>query len=277
MSDLPPVPTSPDALAVLADGALRGRIAVVTGGGSGIGRATALLLARLGAAVAVVGRRVEALEGTVAVAQAAHPGSDVRGFSCDIREPEDVDALLDSILSTFGRVDLLLNNAGGQFVAPAEQISPNGFRAVTRLNLDATWYVTTQLAKRSMIPNRYGKVVSITMTPRRGMPGMSHSSAARAAVESLTRTWAMEWAQYGVRTAAVAPGIVHTEGWAANYGLDPAAVARAVPLGRLQTADEVAAVVAFLMSAAGDYITGITVTADGGFDIAAPGTAFGTA
>ncbi len=266
------VPTRPDALAVLAPGCLLGRTAVVTGGGSGIGRASALLLAGLGARVAIVGRRPEALAGTMALASegaiTAHP--------CDVREPEQVDALLDSVLAELGHVDILLNNAGGQFIAPAETVSYKGFRAVTRLNLDATWYLTTQVAARSMLPAGYGKVVSITMSPRRGMPGMAHSSAARAAVESLTRTLAVEWGGRGVRVVALAPGIVHTEAWE-RYGLDPDQVATVVPAARLQAADEVAAMVAFLASPAGDYVTGTTIVMDGGLDVSGAGSAFGPA
>ncbi|MEZ5115913.1 MAG: SDR family oxidoreductase [Candidatus Nanopelagicales bacterium] len=267
-------PTNAAALATLRDGCLQGRTALVTGGGSGIGRATAVLLARLGARVAVVGRRLEALAETAEVARELPHRPELLPVSCDVRETDQVDAMLDRVLDAFGRVDLLVNNAGGQFVSPAEQITPKGFRAVTRLNLDATWYVTTQVAARSMIPAGYGKVVSVTMTPRRGMPGMAHSSAARAAVESLTRTLAVEWGRHGIRLAAVAPGIVHTPAWE-RYGLDPDQIAQIVPLARLQAADEVAAVIAFLLSPAGDYITGTTVVADGGLDVSGPGSAFG--
>lgn len=256
-------PTYPAAPAVLADGCLNGRSALVTGGGSGIGRATALLLARLGAKVAVTGRREAELAKTAALAEDfEHP---VLTVPCDVREPENVDAMLDEVLAAHERIDLLLNNAGGQFVAPAETISYNGFRAVTRLNLDATWYVTTQVASRSMIPNNYGKIVSITMTPRNGIPGMSHSSAARAGVESLTRMLAVEWGKYGIRLAAIAPGIVHTDAWE-RYGLDPEVMGAAMPAGRLQTADDVAALAGFLFSPGGDYISGATIVADGGFE-----------
>jgi citronellol/citronellal dehydrogenase len=264
------VPTRPDVLAVLAADALAGRTALVTGGGSGIGRATALLLASRGAHVAVTGRREEALAETVALAAAAGSEHPVLAVPCDVREPDEVDVMLASVLERLGRVDVLVNNAGGQFVTPAESLAHKGFRAVTRLNLDATWYVTTRVAALSMLPNGYGKVVSITMSPHRGTPGMAHSSAARAAVESLTRTLAAEWGPRGVRLVAVAPGFVHTEA-IAKYGIDTDVLAQVVPVRRMQAADEVAALVVFLASAAGDYITGTTITADGGLDVAGPG------
>lgn len=258
------IPTNPAALAVLADGCLDGRSALVTGGGSGIGRASALLLARLGAKVAVTGRREAELEETARLAAQAGAAHGIASIACDVREPENVDQMLDSVLNQHEYVDILVNNAGGQFMAPAESISYNGFRAVTRLNLDATWYITTQVANRSMIECGYGKIVSITMTPRRGLPGMSHSSAARAGVESLTRTLSVEWGKYGIRTAAIAPGIVHTAAWE-NYGLDPDMMGSKMPTGRLQSADDVASLVGFLVSPGGDYISGATIEADGGF------------
>jgi len=258
-------PTDP--LSCLAPGSLSGRVGLVTGGGSGIGRATALALARLGAQVVVLGRRPEALAETQSLAPAGSPP--IGAIPTDVREFEQVDAALDRILEDHGRIDLLVNNAGGQFLAPAETVSPNGFRAVTRLNLDATWYLTTRVAARTMIPNGYGKVVSVTMTPRRGIPYMAHSSAARAAVESLTQTLAVEWGQYGIRLVAVAPGIVHTPAWE-GYGLDPEAVGASMLLKRLQTPDEVAAIIAFCLSPAGDYITGTTIAADGGWDLTGP-------
>ena len=259
------IPTNPAALAVLADGCLDGRSALVTGGGSGIGRASALLLARLGAKVAVTGRREEELAETAALAVAAGYEHPILTVSCDVREPENVDAMLDEVLAKHEYIDILVNNAGGQFMAPAESITYNGFRAVTRLNLDATWYITTQVASRSMIERGYGKIVSITMTPRRGLPGMSHSSAARAGVESLTRTLSVEWGKYGIRTAAIAPGIVHTAAWE-RYGLDPDMMGEKMPTNRLQSADDVASLVGFLVSPGGDYISGATIVADGAFE-----------
>ena len=241
-----------------------GRTALVTGGGTGIGRACALLLAERGAKVYVLGRTSETLEGTKALA----PEGSVETIVADVREADQVDGALDLMMES-GPIDILVNNAGGQFISAAEQITPKGFRAVMRLNLDATWYLTTQVAARSMLPQGYGKVVCITMTPSRGMPGMTHSSASRAAVESLVRTWAAEWASRGVRAVAVAPGIVHTEAME-RYGIDPAQVATVVPAGRLQRPEEVAELVAFVASPAGDYITGTTLVADGGLNVSAP-------
>ena len=259
-----PESASPDPLACLAPGCLDGRIGIVTGGGSGIGRSTALALAHLGARVVVVGRGAEALDATCAMAPDL-----ITAIPTDIREFDQVDAMLDAVLEAHGRIDLLVNNAGGQFIAPAETVSPNGFRAVTRLNLDATWYLTTRVAARAMIPQGYGKVASVTMTPQRGIPYMAHSSAARAAVESLTQTLAVEWGQYGIRLVAVAPGLVHTEAWE-GYGLDPGTVGDGMLLKRLQRPEEVAAMIAFCLSPAGDYITGTTIVADGGWNLVGP-------
>ena len=251
---------------------LAGSTAVVTGGGSGIGRSTARLLAWLGCRVAVVGRTPDRLARTAA-SIAEDGGPAVLCVPCDVREPEQVDALIERVLAEFGRLDALVNNAGGQFIAPAESVSMKGFRAVTRLNFDAVWYLTTRVAARAMIPARSGAIVSVTMTPRRGMPGMAHSSAARAAVESLTSTLAQEWAGHGIRLAAVAPGIVHTEGWESNYALDPAAVGAVIPAGRLQQPEEVAALVGYLLSPLGASITGQTIVADGGYELLGPANA----
>jgi citronellol/citronellal dehydrogenase len=237
------------------------RAAIVTGGGTGIGRAIALALARDGHRVLVAGRRREPLEETARMIGDACIVADG-----DIREPAVADALIDRCLAELGRIDVLVNNAGGQFTAPAEKITPNGWRAVRRLNLDAPWYLTQQVAARWMIENGGGRVVSIVLCPTRGIAGMAHSSAARAGTEALMRVLAEEWGRYGIGLVAVAPGWIDTEGMR-QYGEDLEALARRVPMRRLGTADEVGELVAFLASPAASYITGTTIVIDGGVEV----------
>ncbi|HEU4448997.1 MAG TPA: SDR family oxidoreductase [Gaiellaceae bacterium] len=239
-------------------------VALVTGGGTGIGRATALALARGGAAVAVCGRRPEPIESARAEVEAL--GREALAVPTDVREPEQVEALVDAVLDRFGRIDVLVNNAGGQFVAPAEEISANGWRAVHRLAVDAAWNVTRTVATRSMIPNRGGVVVFVGFSPRRGIPGFAHAAAARAAVENLAAGLAGEWSRYGIRSVCVALGTILSEGLE-GYGRERiAAWERSIPLGRAGTAEEAAAVIAFLASPAASYVTGTTVVVDGGAD-----------
>ena len=254
-----------DRSSTFAPDATNGLVALVTGGGTGIGAATAREFARTGAAVVICGRRPEPLE-TVR-AELADAGADVLAIpNLDVREPDRCAALVDATLERFGRVDVLVNNAGGQFAAAAEQISVKGWRAVHRLNVDATWDLTRTVAERSMIPNRSGLVVFIGFSPRRGVPWMIHSSAARAALENLAGGLAIEWSRYGIRAVCVACGAIDTEGLR-GYGDEWVAEAkRAVPLGRLGAPEEVASAIVFLATPGGRYVTGTTVVVDGGVD-----------
>ncbi|MGL6279766.1 MAG: SDR family NAD(P)-dependent oxidoreductase [Gaiella sp.] len=249
---------------MLTAGALAGRAALVTGGGTGIGRATALQLARAGAGVVVCGRRAEPLEEvTGELSAAGHPALAV---ATDVRESEQVERLVDAALERFGGIDVLVHCAGGQFTAPAEEISANGWRAVHRLAVDAAWELTRMVAERSMIPRRGGVVVFVGFSPRRGIPGFAHASAARAALENLASGLALEWSRYGIRALCVAPGTIATDGLV-QYGADAiAAWERSVPAGRLGRPEEVAAVITFLASPAAAYVTGTTVVVDGGAD-----------
>jgi citronellol/citronellal dehydrogenase len=254
-----------DATRSLSPDANRGLVALVTGGGTGIGAATAREFARTGAAVAIAGRRPGPIEAVRE--ELAEAGTDVLAIGeTDVREPEHVTRLVDAVLERFGRIDVLVNNAGGQFAAPAEQISAKGWRAVHRLNVDAVWDLTRTVAERAMIPARSGLVVFVGFSPRRGVPLMVHSSAARAALENLAGGLAIEWSRYGIRAVCVSCGAIDTEGFRAYGDALVEEAERTVPLGRLGTADEVGSVIAFLATPGGRYITGTTVVVDGGAD-----------
>ena len=248
---------------VLTTAANDGRVALVTGGGTGIGAATALELARTGASVVICGRRAEPLAAVRAAIEAL-------GGSC-LAVPRTCASSTRWRRSSRRRssasapIDLLVNNAGGQFAAPAEEISPNGWRAVHRLSVDAAWGVTRLVAERSMIPRRRGVVVFVGFSPRRGIPGFAHAAAARAALENLASGLALEWSRFGIRSLCVSPGTIATEGLE-QYEGDREQWAKAIPLGRLGTPAEVATLIAFLCSPGGAYVTGTTVVVDGGAD-----------
>jgi citronellol/citronellal dehydrogenase len=255
----PPATTSP-----LRADATTGRVALVTGGGTGVGRATALELAATGAAVIICGRREAPLR--AAEAEIERAGGRCLAMPADVREPDQVARVVEAGLARFGAIDVLVNNAGGQFAAPAEDISDNGWRAVHRLAVDAAWNVTRTVATRSMIPRRDGLVVFIGFSPLRGNPGFAHACAARAAAANLASGLALEWSRYGIRSVCLALGTIATEGLD-QYGEEEIERwRRAVPLGRLGTPAEVAALIAFLASPAGAYITGTTIAVDGGAD-----------
>jgi citronellol/citronellal dehydrogenase len=244
-------------------GLLEGQTAIVSGAGSGIGRVTALELADLGAEVYICGRRSETLEETAGLASHGR----IHPIVADIREEDQVDALVTRVLEQHPRIDLLVNNAGGQFLAPAEAISPKGFRTVIRLNVEGTWLMTHAVATRSMIPSGGGKVVSVTISPHNGQPGMSHSSAARAAVENMMRVLSIEWARFNIKLNSVAAGQIGTEVFHTKYPPEVVAASIAsVPLGRVGTPEEIAGAVVYLASPVGDFVSGTVLTVDGARD-----------
>ena len=255
----------------LASDANAGSVAIVTGGGTGIGRATAIELARTGAKVAICGRRLEPLEAVRRELEGT--GAGCLAMPTDVREGEQVAAFLDAVDERFGAVDILVNNAGGQFAAPLEAIALKGMRAVHRLNVDATWDVTQRVAERWMIPQRSGFVAFLGFSPRRGVPMMIHSSTARSALETFAAGIAQEWSRYGVRAVCIAAGLIQTEG-VLQYGGQEAVdeFATQVPLRRAGLPEEVAATIAFLASPGGGYVTGTTVVVDGGSDAWGLGT-----
>lgn len=249
---------------IFRPGLLDGQVAIVSGGGSGLGRAAALELARLGAKVVICGRRREPLDETIEL----DPSGNIEAATCDIREEDEVDAFVDGVLERHGQIDFLLNNAGGQFMVPAEDITPKGFRTVIRLNVEGTWLMTHAVATKAMIPDsRGGKIVNVTLTPHNGLPGIAHSSAARAAVENLTKVLGIEWGRFGVKLTAIAAGQFATETLLTKY---PQVVvdnlAYSVPAGRLGEPNEIAWMVAYLASPASDFHTGSVITIDGGRD-----------
>jgi citronellol/citronellal dehydrogenase len=249
----------------LAPEANAGVVALVTGGGTGLGRAVAREFARTGSKVAIAGRRPEPLEEVRAELEAA--GTEVLAVpDTDVREPEQVTALVDAVLERFGRVDVLVNNAGGQFAAAPENISLKGWRAVHRLNVDAVWDLTRTVAERSMIPGGGGLVVFIGFSPRRGVPFMVHSSAARAALENLAGGLAIEWSRYKIRAVCVSTGALDTEAFRGYGDAFVEEALRTSPLGRLTEPEEVASLIAFLATPAAASITGTTIVVDGGGD-----------
>lgn len=235
--------------------------ALVTGGGSGIGLAISRQLLQAGARVFIASRKAEKLE--AAVAELRQWG-DCDYLVCDIREPAQIQEMATAIQAKAGQLDILVNNAGGQFPALAEDLSEKGWLAVINNNLNGTWFVTQTMAKSFFIPQQRGVIINMIANIFRGFPGMAHTGAARAGVENLTKTLAVEWSKYQIRVNAVAPGIIQSSGLE-NY---PPAIlqglADTIPAKRLGTTDEVAWLSLFLASPMAGYITGETVYIDGG-------------
>ena len=251
---------------VFAPGLLRGQVALVTGGGSGIGRCAAHELASLGAAVAIVGRTAARLDAVRDEIERA--GGVCATQACDIREEAQVQATVAAVLARFGRIDALVNNAGGQFPARLSAISAKGWDAVVRNNLTGGFLVARECVNQWMLKDTAGKpggaIVNVVADMWGGMPGMGHSGAARAGMVNFTETAALEWAP--VRVNAVAPG------WIASSGLDryPPEMAQTirtmptlVPLQRLGTESEVAAAIVFLLTPAAAFISGACLRVDG--------------
>jgi NAD(P)-dependent dehydrogenase (short-subunit alcohol dehydrogenase family) len=239
---------------------------VITGGGTGLGRAMAEHLARLGGRIVVAGRRPEPLAETVDAIRAA--GGDADSAQTDVRVPDQVQALVDGVVAKHGRIDALINNAAGNFIVRAEELSPNGWNAVINIVLNGSFYCARAAGKAMIAAGRGGSILNIVATYAwTGGPGTIHSAAAKAGVVSLTQTLAVEWGRYGIRTNALCPGVVNTPGSAEK--LFPteeirARIASRVPLGRLESPEEVARAAAFLLSDDASYVNGAVLVADGG-------------
>jgi citronellol/citronellal dehydrogenase len=246
---------------------LHGHAALVTGGGTGLGKATALELARCGAAVTISGRRADVLEQAAAELCETVGGGEVDWAVGDVRERGDAERLVGGVLERRGRLDLLVNNAGGQFFSPAELIAAKGWRAVWRLNVAGMLNMAEVAFELAFSPaGASGTIVNVTLSPHHGMPGMAHSGAARAAVEALTRELALRWADDRVVVTAVAAGHFATDALEKYPATLRAGMARSVPLQRLGGVDEHAWLVALLASSLGAAFNGSTVTLDGARD-----------
>jgi citronellol/citronellal dehydrogenase len=248
----------------LAPGLLHERTVVISGGGSGIGRATAWLAARLGARVVICGRRLEKLRGV-------RDALTRRGFSCeaavlDIRERSAVDAFFADLTARYGRVDLLVNSAGGQYPQAALDFAEKGWRAVIETNLNGTFNMMQSLGRHWHAAGVPGSIVSIVVSAR-GLHQVAHSCAARAGVTALSEALAVEWAPLGIRLNCIAPGAVRSEGWAVYREDIPARYAAASPLRRAGTPWDVAEAVLFVGGPAGHFITGQTLHVNGGSNL----------
>ncbi|MEJ7810164.1 MAG: SDR family oxidoreductase [Gemmatimonadaceae bacterium] len=263
---------------VFRAGLLHGQVAIITGGGTGIGFGVAELAASLGAHVVLASRKPEHLDPAVERIRSA--GGAASAVAVDVRDPDRVKAMVAEVHGRLGRIDLLVNNAAGNFYAPSESLSANAWRSVVEIDLHGTFFCSQAVAP-VMREQGGGRIVNISMTLHyRGWPQMAHATAAKAGVDALTRTLAVEWARAGIRVNAIAPGPIPTEGVRKAFTPPPNAegvvdlfaaeramgdyAARAIPIGRWGTPADIANVVVFLASPAGDWITGAIFVVDGG-------------
>ena len=248
---------------VYRDDLLAGQVVLISGGSSGIGKATAFLAARLGAEVVICGRTTDKLD-IVRDSIASATGRQIMTVPMSIREPDAVEAMFDAVWDRFGKLDCVVNNAGGQFPQDAIDFSRKGWLAVIDLNLNGSWWMMQEAAKRWRDKGQPGGIINIVANVERGMPQAAHSCAARAGVIYLSKTLATEWAPHGIRVNCIAPGTIETEGFAIY---PPDALARfheANPMKRLGNGWDVAEGVVYLAADSGNFVTGEVITIDGG-------------
>jgi len=250
---------------IFADDILRDKVVLVTGGGTGIGRGIALGMASYGAHLVLASRNLDNLRVVATEVEA----QGVRAFPVrtDIRQSDQVDALLQMALDTFGHIDVLVNNAAGSFLSAARKLTPKGWNTVIDTTLNGTFSCCRTVGLQ-MIEQGGGKIINITATLHfKGSPGLIAPTAAKAGVEALTKTLALEWAKFNILVNAIAPGPIYTPGSMSHLWSNKAfhdMVKRGVPLGRFGTAEDIANMAIYLASPAGDYITGATMVVDGG-------------
>ncbi|XP_063284611.1 peroxisomal trans-2-enoyl-CoA reductase-like [Pelobates fuscus] len=255
---------------VFCPGLFRHKVAIVTGGGTGIGKSIAAELLELGCSVVIasrnLGRLKEAVIDLTAKISPSTP-SVVTPIQCNIRKEEEVESLVKSTLDLYGRIDFLVNNGGGQFPSPSEAISSKGWNAVIETNLTGTFYCC-KAVYNAWMKEHGGAIVNIVADMWKGCPGMAHTGAARAAVDNLTKSLAIEWAHNGVRINSLAPGTIFSKTAVENYkDMGPSMFQNyipKIPAKRLGLPEEISPMVCFLLSPAASYITGETVKVDAG-------------
>ncbi|MES2536280.1 MAG: SDR family oxidoreductase [Pseudomonadota bacterium] len=248
-----------------SEGLFEGKVVVISGGGRGIGRALAFQFVRLGASVALLGRDEDRLNATAESLRAI--GGKVFAVPASIRDPEQVDRFMSDAWDHFGGIDILVNNAGGQFPQAAIDFSTKGWNAVIDTNLNGTWYMTQAAGRRWRDAGRPGVVISIAAVVSRGMPGVAHSCAARAAVISLSQTLAIEWAPLNIRLNCVAPGIIATEGMGVYSEAARAELPKSNLMQRFGSVTDITDAVCYLAGPSGSFITGEVLTVDGGYQL----------
>jgi len=238
------------------------KVVLVSGAGSGLGRSIAALFARLGATLAICGRDEERVTSAARFFESL--GAKVHMQLMSIRDPDQVENLMDGIWERFGRLDVLVNNAGGQFPQEAIEFSDKGWKAVVDTNLNGTWYMMQRAARRWRDKKQQGNIINIIAVHDRGMPGIAHTGAARAAVENLAKSMAVEWAPYGIRVNCVAPGTISTPGFRQYPKEGVASFSHANVQKHPGDMHDVAQAVVFLAAESGKFITGDVVHVDAG-------------
>ena len=255
---------------IYKEGLFKGKVALITGGGTGIGLRTAKELSYLGAHVILASRKKENLDS--AVKEIEDAGGKALAVECNIRKEESIQNCVATILKEVKTIDLLINNAGGQFPSPAEGIRSKGWNAVIETNLTGTFFMTQEVFNQCMRDNS-GVVVNVIANMWNGFPMLSHTGAARAGVDNLTKSLAVEWGKYGVRINSVAPGLIHSSGldtYAPEFREFIFKAAKNNQTYRLGTEEEVASAIIYLLSPAASYITGETLRVDAGESLYAP-------